>query len=124
MPRARPRRIDHPIALHAKRGSGAVIKLGEVVMLLDLHRQGLTVSAIARELGIDRKTVGKCRLLSRLSATSNTTAPTGHLQVTMTNSTRRQDLTALPYTVRLAACVDPLFPRRAGRHSAAISTTC
>jgi transposase len=37
-----------------------VIKLGEVVMILDLHRQGLTVSAIARELGIDRKTVRKC----------------------------------------------------------------
>ena len=29
-------------------------------MLLDLHRQGLTVSAIARELGLDRKTVRKC----------------------------------------------------------------
>lgn len=26
-------------------------------MVLDLHRQGLTVSAIARQLGIDRKTV-------------------------------------------------------------------
>jgi transposase len=37
-----------------------VIKLGEVIMILDLHRQGLTVSAIARELGIDRKTVRKC----------------------------------------------------------------
>jgi transposase len=37
-----------------------VIKLGEIVMILDLHRQGLTVSAIARELGIDRKTVRKC----------------------------------------------------------------
>jgi transposase len=36
-----------------------VIKLGEVVMILDLHRQGLTVSAIARELGLDRKTVRK-----------------------------------------------------------------
>jgi len=36
-----------------------VIKLGEVVMILDLHRQGLTVSAIARELGVDRKTVRK-----------------------------------------------------------------
>jgi transposase len=34
-----------------------VIKLGEVVMILDLHRQGLSISAIARELGIDRKTV-------------------------------------------------------------------
>jgi hypothetical protein len=38
----------------------AVIQLGEVVMILDLHRQGLTVSAIARELGLDRKTVRKC----------------------------------------------------------------
>jgi len=34
-----------------------VIKLGDVVMILDFHRQGLSVSAIARELGIDRKTV-------------------------------------------------------------------
>jgi transposase len=63
VPRARPgdgRRIDHPIPLGPERGSGAVIKLGEVVMILDLHRQGLTVSAIARELGVDRKTVRKC----------------------------------------------------------------
>ena len=37
-----------------------MVKLGEVVMILDLHRQGLTVSAIARELGIDRKTIRKC----------------------------------------------------------------
>jgi transposase len=37
-----------------------VIKLGEVVMILDLHRQGLTVSAIARALGVDRKTVRRC----------------------------------------------------------------
>src|ERR1700758_4075315 len=63
LPRACPgdgRRIDHPIPLCRTGGSGAVIKLGEVVMILDLHRQGLTVSAIARELGLDRKTVGKC----------------------------------------------------------------
>ncbi len=38
-------------------GSGAVIKLGELVMILDLHRQGLSVSAIARQLCVDRKTV-------------------------------------------------------------------
>jgi transposase len=38
-------------------GSGAVVKLGELVMILELHRQGLTVSAIARQLGLDRKTV-------------------------------------------------------------------
>ncbi len=28
-------------------------------MILDLHQQGLTVSAISRETGIDRKTVRK-----------------------------------------------------------------
>ena len=38
---------------------GAVITLGEIVMILELHRQGVSVSAIARQLGIDRKTVRK-----------------------------------------------------------------
>jgi IstB-like ATP binding protein len=38
-------------------GSGAVIKLGELVMILDLHQKGLSVSAIARQLCVDRKTV-------------------------------------------------------------------
>ena len=36
-----------------------MIQLGELVMILDLHRQGLSVSAIARRVGIDRKTVRK-----------------------------------------------------------------
>ena len=36
-----------------------MVKLGEVVVILDLHRQGLSVSAIARRVGIDRKTVRK-----------------------------------------------------------------
>ena len=34
-----------------------MIKLGELIMILDLHRQGLSVSAIARQMGVDRKTV-------------------------------------------------------------------
>jgi hypothetical protein len=34
-----------------------VIKIGEFVMILELHRQGVSVSAIARQLGLDRKTV-------------------------------------------------------------------
>ena len=34
-----------------------MIKLGELVMILDLHRQGLSVCAIARQVGLDRKTV-------------------------------------------------------------------
>ena len=36
-----------------------MIQLGELVMILDLHRQGLRVSAIARRLRLDRKTVRK-----------------------------------------------------------------
>ena len=36
-----------------------MINLGEMVMILDLHRQGLSVSAIARQTGTDRKTVRK-----------------------------------------------------------------
>lgn len=34
-----------------------MVRLGELVMILDLHRQGLSVSAIARRTGLDRKTV-------------------------------------------------------------------
>jgi len=36
-----------------------VVRLGEFVMILDLYRQGLSVSAIARPTGLDRKTVRK-----------------------------------------------------------------
>jgi hypothetical protein len=36
-------------------GSGTVVNLGELMMILELHRQGLTVAAIARQLGIDRR---------------------------------------------------------------------
>src|SRR5215217_7242695 len=38
-------------------GAASVVRLGEIVMILDLHRQGLSVSAIARRTGLDRKTV-------------------------------------------------------------------
>jgi transposase len=34
-----------------------VVRLGELIMILDLHRQGLSLSAIARQTGLDRKTV-------------------------------------------------------------------
>jgi transposase len=40
-------------------GSSPVVTLGELVMILDLARQGLTVSAIARRTGHDRKTIRK-----------------------------------------------------------------
>ena len=37
----------------------SVVKLGEAIMILELYRQGLTVSEIARQTGMDRKTVRK-----------------------------------------------------------------
>jgi hypothetical protein len=41
------RRIATQSCSAQARGSGAVIKLGDVVMILDLHRQGLSISPIA-----------------------------------------------------------------------------
>jgi transposase len=34
-----------------------LVTLGEVVMILDLRREGMSISAIARRVGLDRKTV-------------------------------------------------------------------
>ena len=36
-----------------------MVNLGEVMRILDLHREGLTISAIAERTGKDRKTVRK-----------------------------------------------------------------
>lgn len=36
-----------------------MVRLGEIVVILDLHRQGAGISAIARRMGMDRKTVRK-----------------------------------------------------------------
>jgi transposase len=57
MPRDVSRRESPPMLLPLAGGSGTVVKLGELMMILELHRQGLTVSAIARQLGMDRKTI-------------------------------------------------------------------
>jgi transposase len=51
------RRESAPMLLPLAGGRGTVIKLGELVMIMELHRQGMTVSAIARQLNMDRKTV-------------------------------------------------------------------
>jgi len=48
-----------PILLPMVGWGTLVIKRRETIMILDLHQQGLTVSAISRETGIDRKTVRK-----------------------------------------------------------------
>lgn len=46
------------------RGKGLqVVRLREIVMILELKRQGLGASAIARQTGLDRKT-GFCRKFS------------------------------------------------------------
>jgi transposase len=36
-----------------------MIQLGDLIVILDLHRQGLSVSAIARRTGRDPKTIRK-----------------------------------------------------------------
>ena len=36
-----------------------MIQLGDLVVILDLHRQGLSISAIARRTGRDPKTIRK-----------------------------------------------------------------
>jgi transposase len=59
MPREAGRRESSPMLLLLAGGSSTVVKFGEFVMILELHRQGLKVAAIARQLGVDRKTVRK-----------------------------------------------------------------
>ena len=46
-----------PPAAPKNEGKAQVVRLGEIVLIHDLKRQGLSVSAIARQLGLDRKTV-------------------------------------------------------------------
>src|SRR3954465_3230199 len=41
------------------RGRSWVVRLGELVVILELHQQGLSVSAIARRTGLHRETVRK-----------------------------------------------------------------
>jgi transposase len=38
-------------------GGASLVRLGEIVMILELHRQGISISAIARRVELDRKTV-------------------------------------------------------------------
>jgi predicted DNA-binding transcriptional regulator YafY len=44
---------DVPFAL----GDASLVRLEEIVMILELHRQGVSVSTIARRAELDRKTV-------------------------------------------------------------------
>ena len=49
--------LEAPPWLPSNGGGEQVVTLGEIVLIHDLKRQGLSVSAIARKLGLDRKTV-------------------------------------------------------------------
>ena len=49
---------SHPIPF-AEGGSSRMIKLEKIVVLQELKRKGLSISAIARRTGMDRKTVRK-----------------------------------------------------------------
>ena len=40
----------------------SLVRLGEIAMILELHRQGVSVSAIARQVGLDRRAVQRSRL--------------------------------------------------------------
>src|SRR4051812_28259775 len=46
-----------PTSAPTNGGDAQVVTLGEIVLIHDLKRQGLSVSAIARKVGLDRKTV-------------------------------------------------------------------
>ncbi len=59
-PLRRPETGGVVVARDVEAGEGrGQIRLGELVMILDLHQQGLSVSVIARPLECDRKTVRK-----------------------------------------------------------------
>ena len=47
------------LSVSDRMGAATVIQLGEMLMILDLHRQGLSISAIARRTGRDPKTIRK-----------------------------------------------------------------
>nr|WP_210267052.1 IS21 family transposase [Methylocystis silviterrae] len=76
-------------------GERAVIKLGEIVMILELHRQGISVSAIARQLGIDRKTVRK-HIAAGLTAPNYKARPPRERAIASFEPYLQERLTAYP----------------------------
>jgi transposase len=72
-----------------------VIKLGELVMILELHRQGVSVSAIARQLGLDRKTV-RTHIAKGLTPPSYKARPPHARQIKLFESYLRERLAAYP----------------------------
>ena len=72
-----------------------MVRLGELVVILDLHRQGLSVSAIARQTGLDRKTVR--RYIERgLEPPAYQARPAGPTKVTPFQTYLRERVAAYP----------------------------
>ena len=65
-------------------------------MILELHRQGLSVSAIARRLGTDRKTVRKVHRQGSRAARSTARASREHARSIRSLSYLRARITAYP----------------------------
>ena len=76
-------------------GRRAVIKLRELVMILELHRQGISLSAIARQLGIDRKTV-RTHIAKGLMAPTYTPRPSREHLIDPFTPYLRERLAAFP----------------------------
>jgi transposase len=76
-------------------GRSAVIKLGELVMILELHRLGISVSAIARQLGIERKTV-RIHIAKGLTAPRYTPRPPREHLIDRFTPYLRERLAAFP----------------------------
>jgi transposase len=72
-----------------------VITLGELVMILELDRQGVSVSAIARQLGVDRKTVRK-HIAAGLTAPSHKARPPRKRLISSFETYLRERLRAYP----------------------------
>src|SRR5689334_14842392 len=51
--------IEPPSAPSPPRGEALMVRLGELMMILELHRQGVSITAIARRTGRDPKTIRK-----------------------------------------------------------------
>ena len=76
-------------------GRAQVVRLGELVMILDLAREGLSVSAIARRTGLDRKTIRKY-IARGLEAPAYTARPVRPTLLTPFEPYLRERLQAFP----------------------------
>jgi transposase len=51
--------IEPPLMPRPPRGEASMVRVGELMMILELHRQGVSITAIARRTGREPKTIRK-----------------------------------------------------------------